>query len=157
LERNELIKALINCANPGIAPCVECHYYGVDCRLNLMLAAADALKAADEKIADCVAAIDALDDSNDAYIKENERLNKRIAELEARFPKWTSVNRPPEESGTYLTIDMDHAYLCMYPIRYSAKWRGWNCLDYTDDEKEARTHEMHVTHWMPLPDEPEAE
>ena len=44
--------------------------------------AADALEAADEKIADYTAAIDALDDSNDAYIKENERLKKRIADLE---------------------------------------------------------------------------
>lgn len=48
---------------------------------------ADALEAADEKIADCVAAIDALDDSNDAYIKENERLKKRIAELEVQMKK----------------------------------------------------------------------
>ena len=44
--------------------------------------AAAALEAANETIDDCVAAIDALDDSNDAYIKENERLKKRIADLE---------------------------------------------------------------------------
>ncbi len=49
--------------------------------------AADALEAADIKIADYTAAIEALDDSNDAYIKENEQLKKRIAELESRLPK----------------------------------------------------------------------
>lgn len=50
--------------------------------LSLMWRAAYALEADDEKIADYTAAIDALDDSNDAYIKENERLKKRIEELE---------------------------------------------------------------------------
>lgn len=50
--------------------------------LTLLHEAADALEAADEKIADCVAAVEALDDSNDMYIKENERLKTRIAELE---------------------------------------------------------------------------
>lgn len=63
----------------------------------------------------------------------------------------------PEKSGTYLTIDMDRPYLTMYPIHYSAKWRGWNCLEYTEGEGEARAHEMHVTHWMPLPSAPEVE
>lgn len=65
--------------------------------------------------------------------------------------------RLPEESGTYLTINMDRPYLQMYPIRYSAKWRGWNCLDYTDGELEARVYEIKVTHWMPLPDAPEVD
>ena len=56
---------------------------GLYCNIpKLMADAADALEAADEKIADYTAAIDALDDSNDAYIKENERLKKRIADLE---------------------------------------------------------------------------
>lgn len=71
---------------------------------------------------------------------------------------WISVkDRLPEESGTYLTVEMDNEYQYMYPIHYSAKWRGWNCLDYTDVENEARIHEMHVTHWLPLPDAPEVE
>lgn len=91
----ELIKALRYCAEHE-----GCDYYiakdcprestwmcGVDCGQILMLDAADALEAADEKIADCVAAIDALDDSNDAYIKANERLKKRIKELETQLPK----------------------------------------------------------------------
>jgi hypothetical protein len=91
----ELIKALRYCAEHE-----GCDYYiakdcpredtwvcGVDCEQILMLAAADALEAADEKIADYTAAIEALDDSNDAYIKENEQLKKRIAELEAQIPK----------------------------------------------------------------------
>jgi chromosome segregation ATPase len=47
--------------------------------------AAAALEAANEKIADCIAAIDALDDSNDAYIKANERLKKQIAEQQKQI------------------------------------------------------------------------
>lgn len=66
-------------------------------------------------------------------------------------------DRLPEKSGTYMTVDMDDEYQYMFPISYSVKWRGWNCLDSTDDENEARIHEMHVTHWMPLPDAPEVE
>lgn len=87
MSNAKLIKALRNCVTPMAGSCEKCSYYGVDCRWNLMIDAADALEAADEKIADYTAAIDALDDSNDAYIKENERLKKRIAELEARLPK----------------------------------------------------------------------
>ena len=71
---------------------------------------------------------------------------------------WISCkDRQPEASGNYLTIDMDRPYLTMYPIHYSAKWRGWNCLDYAEGEGEARAYEMHVTHWMPLPDAPGVE
>ena len=86
----ELIKAIrcyLNCQ------CCEhdlCDYILEDgyCNIDKILSdAADALEAADEKTADCVAAIDALDDSNDAYIKENERLKKRIEELEKQLPK----------------------------------------------------------------------
>lgn len=84
----ELIKALRDCAATWntIDDCdvEECPFtsYGSMCIDTMLEAAADALEAANEMIADCTAAIDALDDSNDAYIKENERLKKRIAELE---------------------------------------------------------------------------
>ena len=84
---NELIAALRICSSQ---PCCDnCPRYDIDhaqetndCCVHLLEDAADALEAADEKIADYTAAIDALDDSNDAYIKENERLKKRIADLE---------------------------------------------------------------------------
>lgn len=90
MENTELIKALRCCVtdynNIQSRLCNKCPYakyadgkYG--CENKLKADAADALEAADEKIADYTAAIDALDDSNDAYIKENERLKKRIAEL----------------------------------------------------------------------------
>ena len=102
----ELITALRICANQTC--CDNCPRYDIDhtqdaqrCCIQLINDAADALEAADEKIADCVAAIDALDDSNDAYIKENERLKKRIAELEARMPKegeWIDENRRTRSS-----------------------------------------------------------
>ena len=73
----ELIKALRWCQKRGCSKCValldngSCKYGGA---IKIFDAAADALEAADIKIADYTAAIDALDDSNDAYIKENERL-----------------------------------------------------------------------------------
>ena len=103
----ELIKALRYCAEHE-----GCDYYiakdcpredtwvcGADCEQILMLDAADALEAADEKIADYTAAIDALDDSNDAYIKENERLKKRIEELEDDLRNSTISN--PERFKIY--------------------------------------------------------
>ena len=79
-----------------------------------MVAAANALEAADEKIADCVAAIDALDDSNDAYIKENERLKKRIAELEAQLPKegeWI-IDGMNEYELSYGCVGYEPIYRC---------------------------------------------
>jgi hypothetical protein len=93
----------------------------------------------------------------DSHIEMCEECGMR--EIVESVPSaWISVkDRLPEKSGKYLTIDMDRAYPTMYPIHYSAKWRGWNCLDYTDGKLEARMHEMHVTHWMPLPDAPEVE
>lgn len=95
-EYAELIKALRycrnveNCYRDTAANCPYNHHWvvGEDCNGLLEESAADALEAADEKIADCVAAIDALDDSNDAYIKEIERLKKQIAELEDDIIYW---------------------------------------------------------------------
>ena len=89
----ELIKALRRCSYMTVADelnedyCKPCAYYTGDtaevtCVERMEIDAADALEAADEKIADYTAAVEALDDSNDAYIKENERLKKRIADLE---------------------------------------------------------------------------
>lgn len=71
---------------------------------------------------------------------------------------WISVkDRLPEESGTYLTVDMDTEIPYMRTLDYSAKWHGWNCCNYLDDEKQAKAYEMNVTHWMPLPDAPEVD
>ena len=92
----ERIAALRRCSYTTVAGadredgyCKPCAYFAEDtsditCIDRMMIDAADALEAADIKIADCVAVIDALDDSNDAYIRENERLKKRIEELEKR-------------------------------------------------------------------------
>lgn len=89
----ELIKALRICANQTC--CDNCPRYDIDhtqdaqrCCIQLINDAADALEAADEKIAEYTAAVEALDDSNDAYIKENERLKKRIAELMPKEGEW---------------------------------------------------------------------
>lgn len=84
----ELIKALRYCSdNEKQDGCDECPYLHNGMCHTMLSDAAYALEAADIKIADYTAAIEALDDSNDAYIKENERLKKRIAEPEAQFPK----------------------------------------------------------------------
>ena len=83
----ELIKALRWCADKTLCvdlstgeQCPRFKYREICKQKQQMHAAADALEAADEKIADYTAAIDALDDSNDAYIKENERLKKQIVD-----------------------------------------------------------------------------
>lgn len=97
----ETIKALRWCGSDNNEYCVDadygCPYFKWDkpkddCKQELMLAAADALEAADEKIADYTAAVEALDDSNDMYIKENERLKKQIAELEDDLRNGTISN-----------------------------------------------------------------
>jgi hypothetical protein len=103
----ELIKALRICKDGS---CKDCPRNGtMDCDINLYSDAADALEAVDEKIADYIAAIEALDDSNDAYIKENEQLKKRIAELEAQLPKegeWKWL------SSTYDRVPREMRYWC---------------------------------------------
>lgn len=88
-NKEELIKALRWCGSEDERHemCVDetyrCPMWNEDrmtdyCKADLMLAAAAALEAADEKIADYTAAVEALDDSNDAYIKENERLKSGL-------------------------------------------------------------------------------
>lgn len=126
----KMIKALRICANQTC--CDNCPRYDIDhtqdaqrCCIQLINDAADALEAADIKIADYTAAIDALDDSNDAYIKENERLKKQIAELEAQMSKqdewmmnirWNY--RQPSQSATInvasqsATINVGTTFLC---------------------------------------------
>ena len=72
--------------------------------------------------------------------------------------EWISCKeRLPEKSGKYLTVDMDYEYPFLQTLDYSAKWNGWNCIESVDDEAEAREYEMHVTHWMQLPELPEVE
>ena len=72
--------------------------------------------------------------------------------------EWISCkDRLPEKSGSYLTVDMDDEYLFVKTLNYSDKWRGWNCIESVDDEAEARAYEMHVTHWMHLPELPEVD
>ena len=63
-------------------------------------------------VADYIAAVEALDDSNDAYIKENERLKNRIAELETQLPKegkWIPGRIISEEyiGRTLISIDFE--------------------------------------------------
>lgn len=96
MENTEVIKAL-RCGGHNMIfhycdkeDCPYCQYSYSDNRYRcnvqeLGIDAAAALEAANEKIADCIAAIDALDDSNDAYIKANERFKKQIAEQQKQI------------------------------------------------------------------------
>lgn len=73
-------------------------------------------------------------------------------------PEWISCKeRQPEASGKYLTVNMDYEYPFLQTLYYSEKWHGWNCIESVDDEAEAREYEMHVTHWMHLPELPEVD
>ena len=47
-------------------------------------------------------------------------------------------DRQPEESGNYLTIDMDAKFPYIRTLEYSARWSGWNCCNFLDDEKQAK-------------------
>ena len=80
MNNANLVKAL-RCKSNDINNCTMCDYHNACYGGTLAEIAADALEEDEKRIVDCVAAINALDDSNDAYIKENERLKKRIAEL----------------------------------------------------------------------------
>jgi hypothetical protein len=93
----------------------------------------------------------------DSHIEMCEECGMR--EIVDSIPSaWISCKeRQPEESGTYLTVDMDSEFPYMRTLDYSAKWHGWNCCNYLDDEKQAKAYEMNVTHWMPMPDAPEVE
>jgi septal ring factor EnvC (AmiA/AmiB activator) len=91
------------------------------CKADLMLAAADAIEAADEKIADYTAAIEALDDSNDAYIKENERLKKRIEDLETALAACRARREQMPKRGEWMRADLPDAMtnkcsLCGYEV-----------------------------------------
>lgn len=112
-EYAELIKALRWCGSeaerhemcvdePYRCPYQTIHKTNGMCIDRMMIDAADALEAADEKIADYTAAIEALDDSNDAYIKENERLEKKIAELEKSY-SWKAYAALEESIEGYKT------------------------------------------------------
>ena len=85
-----------------------------------------------------------------------EAAEQRIAELEKQIPKWISVEDGlPEESGSYLVCDVPYKIISV--VAYSARWKRFNCYD-TFTEEYVNEHEVYeVTHWMPLPDEPGVE
>lgn len=52
-EYPELIKALRNCSSPWVGSCMDCPYYkGVSCKWQMMEDAADALEAAEKRVAE---------------------------------------------------------------------------------------------------------
>lgn len=57
MNNAELIKALRNCSSPTVGSCMDCPYYkGVSCKWQMMEDAADALEAAEKRIAKLEAA-----------------------------------------------------------------------------------------------------
>lgn len=75
---NELIKALRFCGNYCDEECP--HFYDMDCPNQLMIDAADALEAADKRIAELERILKA--------VQENSGINFRMwQEAEARLPK----------------------------------------------------------------------
>lgn len=100
----ELIKALRWCGNIENEYCVDddyrCPYFvwdqsKDDCKKEMMLAAADALEAADKRIAEL--------ESNIPIVESVlvDKLNQRIAELEEQLPKegeWIESNRRPRSA-----------------------------------------------------------
>lgn len=90
--------------------------------------AADTLEAAYEMIDDCVAAIDALDDSNDAYIKENERLKMRIARLEEDL-KTREAERDVMQDTIKICEEAADRYKAQLPEDGEWIWENyyWHC------------------------------
>ena len=133
-NEEELIKALRWCGSEDERHemCVDetyrCPMWNEDrmtdyCKADLMLAAAAALEAADEKIADYTAAINALDDSNDAYIKENERLKKRIARLEEDL-KTREAEREVMRDTIKICEETADRYKAQMPKEGEWKWNS---------------------------------
>ena len=91
MSNAKLIKVL-RCKASNINDCTMCGYHNACYDGTLENIAADVLEADDIKVTDYMATIDALDDSNDAYIKANERLKKRIAELERQHGEQLTRN-----------------------------------------------------------------
>ena len=83
---------------------------------------------------------DALD-----YIKE---LEKRVADLEAKVPKWVSVKDrlPDKESMLCLVISNGDLYVSHW------HWSGGGPWFFTDGE-----YDCNVTHWMKVPEPPKEE
>lgn len=83
---------------------------------------------------------DALD-----YIKE---LEKRVADLEAKVPKWVSVKDrlPDKESMLCLVVSNGDLYVSHW------HWSGGGPWFFTDGE-----YDCNVTHWAKAPELPEEE
>ena len=130
----ELIKALRNCSSPTVGSCMDCPYYkGVSCKWQMMEDAADALEAAE----------------------------KRIAELEKQIPKWISVkdslpnNRRPVivyVPEYHDDVDEYAAYVGMAFYTWSPKGGFWCGTD--GDIYGALELVQNPTEWMELPEPP---
>ena len=82
----ELIKALRNCSSPRVGSCMDCPYYKcVSCKWQMMEDAADALEAAEKRIAELERILKA--------VQENSGINFRLwQEAEARMQTVTNCH-----------------------------------------------------------------
>ena len=139
MTNESLIKAL-RCE----VDCGDCAYFrGHSCDIwGMMCDAADALEAAEQKIAEL--------ESNNPIVESVlvDKLYQRIYELEAQLPRegeWINVGeRLPERSKNVLVAncrgkqwDIDKAW--------------WNGMYF---DRCGKKPFFHVTHWMPLPEPP---
>ena len=164
MENTELIKAIRGneeCNNCALWMHGECN------ERKMSLAAADVLEADEQRISELEAQNELKDGTITAMATD-------IGKLRAQIPKWISVeNHLPEESGEYIVyIQMgtgvevpdffgsnDLSYVTsMY---FKERQKLW--LDEDDDAYNAdlslvdTVNDYHVTHWMPLPQNPKGE
>ena len=137
----ELIKALISCGSG--CECAKCPYDECSCPSaeDMMLAAADALEAAEQRIAEL--------EKQDS-VEMHKKQVARIAELEAQLPKegeWKKILQNSDGTSDYecsaclgIIMDVpddDEHPLCSYCPNCGARMKGENRNDY--QQKEIRT------------------
>lgn len=149
----ELIAALRWCPSHSCGRCValdangRCTLCGV---VGLMNQAADELEAADKRIAEL--------EKQDS-VEMHKKQIARIAELEARLPKWISVeDRLPQPMELVLVARKDGFVSLGYCFQFGENhlWSAIRLVPFSPYELPF-VGAGHITHWMPLPDAPEGE
>lgn len=80
-----------------------------------------------------------------AAVREIERLEQRLAEMEAKLPKWILVGEKLPEEYRAVLICVDGFYVS-YGQHINNSWY--------EDNMPLELHGETVTHWMPRPEPP---